>query len=244
VPPADAESNSSRPPTRGLGIGSGFVTDFATDSPLTVVAFGGLTNEGEEPVFEFFRFLNDFDVRKVFLRDDEQAWYQLGARGMGSTLDEVQTALLDLLGPVGCRHAVFTGGSMGGYAAMYFGARLGAGEVQAFAPQTFLDRLRRRYYKDFRWQRAINHMKAGLNGRPSHLDLRRPLRRAARHRAVPIHIHVADYGPDLIHAARVRRVPGVRVHRCPEISDHRIARALNEDGRLTTIFDDALARVS
>ncbi len=223
---------------------AGILTQFESNSTQTIVAFGGLTTEGEAPVFEFFHFLSGFDVRKVFLRDDQQAWYQLGAQGMGESIDEVQESLFDLLGPEGCRHAVFTGGSMGGYAAMFFGARLGAGEVQAFAPQTYLDRVRRRYYKDFRWQRAINHMRNELGRRRSYFDLRRPLARAAKRRQVPIHIHVANYEPDLVHAHRVGRVPGVSVHRSREITDHRIARALHEDGRLRTIFEDALARVS
>jgi hypothetical protein len=61
---------------------------------------------------------------------------------------------------------------------------------------------------------------------------------------VPIHIHVADFRPDLVHARRLTRVPGVHVHTNPEVTDHRIARALHDDGRLRRIFDDALDRVS
>ncbi len=220
------------------------VADLDVDTPQTVVAFGGLTHEGETPVFEFSRFFGEFDVRKVFVRDEQQAWYHLGAKGLGNSIDEVERGLFDLLGPDGCRHAVFTGGSMGGYAAMLFGARLGAGEVQAFAPQTYLDRARRRLHKDFRWQRSINQMRAQLGERERRFDLRPALRRAARRRPVPIHIHVADHGPDLVHARRVRRIPGVHIHRCPEVTDHRVARVLHEDGRLKRLFEDALDRVA
>src|SRR3954447_1515975 len=113
-------------------------TDFLIeggDRPgVTLVAFAGLKRPSRK--FEFFRLLSRYDVRCVFLSDHEQAWYQLGVRGIGDTSNSVAAFLRDVLGD-DCSNAVFTGASAGGYAALLFGAALGVAEVHAFAPQTF-----------------------------------------------------------------------------------------------------------
>jgi hypothetical protein len=222
--------------------GPGILVDFESSSPVTVVAFGGLTTDGADVRFEFFRFLSGLDVRRVFLRDHEQAWYQLGVHGVASTVDEVQAYLLDLLGEDGLRHAVFTGGSMGAYAAMLLGSRLGVAEVQAFAPQTFISRVLRRHYRDFRWQKQINNTWARIDRRHSYQDIKTELRRSSRRHAVPLHIHVGVEERDLHHVHRIRRIPGVDIHRYGEISDHNVAGALQDQGQLRPLFDDAVRR--
>jgi hypothetical protein len=222
------------------GDAPGMLLDLASSSPVTVVAFGGLNIDG--PRFEFFRFLSGFDVRRVFLRDHEQAWYQLGVRGVADTVDGVQARLREVLGEEGLRHAVFTGGSMGGYAAMLLGARLGVGEVHAFSPQTFISRVLRHHYKDFRWQKQVNHTWAGIDRRRAYQDIKPALRRAARRRVVPVHIHVGAMERDLHHATRMRRIPGVEIHRYDEITNHNVAGELHDAGRLRPLFDEAVSR--
>jgi hypothetical protein len=222
----------------------GVLIDATSSSPLTVVAFGGLTEQGVAPVFEFFRFLSGFDVRRVFVRDHFQAWYQLGVRDAGDSIDAVQAHLLDVLGEETLPRAIFTGGSAGGYAAMFFGARLGVGEVHAFAPQTFLTRRHRRYYRDFRWQKQVNNMWAQAGSRTTYYDLRPAVRRANRRHPVPLHVHLGRYELDMHHARRMRRTPGVTLHVYDDIADHRVARTLNADGRLGRIFEEALERIA
>ena len=224
--------------------GPGLYLDLDRPSRVTVVAFGGLVSEGQVIPFEFFRFLSGLDVRRVFLRDHEQAWYQLGVRDVADSLDGVGAYLLEELGADGLRHAVFTGGSMGAYAAMLLGSRLGVAEVQAFAPQTFISRVLRRYYKDFRWQKQINATWARSDKRSSYQDIKPALRRLGRTRATPLHVHVGTHRVDLHHVQRIRRVPGVKIHRYAEITDHNVAGALNATGQLRSIFDAAIARAS
>jgi hypothetical protein len=233
----------SQPVTDGHE-GPGILINLEPESPAIVVAFGGLTTENQVPTFEFFRFLSSFGTRYVLLRDHEQAWYQLGARNVAGTIDGIGEHLASLLTADELRHAVFTGGSMGGYAALLLGSRLGVGEVQAFAPQTFISRALRRYHKDFRWQKQINRTWASVGDRPTRYDIKRPLRRTQRAHAVPLHIHVGAMSTDLRHVQRIERVPGVHVHRYDEIPDHNVAGALQSSDRLRPLFDAAIARVA
>jgi hypothetical protein len=224
--------------------GPGILVNLEPASPADVVAFGGLTTDGEVPTFEFFRFLSSFGARYVLLRDHEQAWYQLGARGVADTIDGIGEHLASLLSPDELRHAVFTGGSMGGYIALLLGSRLRVGEVQAFAPQTFISRVLRHYHKDFRWQKQINRTWASTGDRKTYFDIKRALRRTQRAHATPIHIHVGTMETDQRHVRRIARIPGVHVHTYEEVRDHNVAGALQDSDRLRPLFADAIARVS
>lgn len=223
--------------------GPGILVNLERGSPAIVVAFGGLTTDGQVPTFEFFRFLSSFGARYVLLRDHEQSWYQLGARGVADTIDGIGEHLASLLSPTELRHTVFTGGSMGGFAALLLGSRLQVGEVQAFAPQTFISRALRRFHKDFRWQKQINRTWATVASRPTYYDIKRPLRRTQRAHAVPLHIHVGTLETDLRHVRRIAQIPGVHVHTYDEVAHHNIAGALQSSDRLRPLFDDAIARV-
>lgn len=224
--------------------GPGILVNLGPPSPVTVVAFGGLTTDGHVPTFEFFRFLSSFGARYVLLRDHEQAWYQLGVRGVSDTIDGIGEHLAALLSPDELHHAVFTGGSMGGFLALLLGSRLQVGEVQAFAPQTFISRVLRRYHKDFRWQKQINRAWATAGARRTYYDIKRPLARSQRGHATPLHIHVGTMETDLRHVRRIERIPGVHIHHYEEVGDHNIAGALQSSDRLRPLFDDAIARVA
>jgi hypothetical protein len=221
---------------------SGVSTALDRGRGLTIVAFGGLTTEGEKPRFEFFRFLSDFDVDRVFLRDHEQAWYQLGVRDVGDDADAVAAYLRDLLG-TRASQAVFTGGSAGGYAAMLFGSMLGVAEVHAFAPQSFVSPWLRRLHRDHRWAKQVRRMHELGRTRRTYYDVRPSLRgaaRTARVAPVPIHVHIGHLPLDRTHAHRLRRVRGVEIHEYDQVVDHAVARHLNEAGRLHDIFSGAL----
>ncbi|HEX4490220.1 MAG TPA: hypothetical protein VH914_03355 [Acidimicrobiia bacterium] len=224
--------------------GPGILVNLEPASRATVVAFGGLTTDGEVPKFEFFRFLSTFGARYVLLRDHEQAWYHLGARDVADTIDGVGEHLASLLSPDELRHAVFTGGSMGGFVALLLGSRLQVGEVQAFAPQTFISRVLRRYHKDFRWQKQVNKTWASVGTRRTYYDIKGALRRTQRRHAVPLHIHVGTMATDQRHVQRIARIPGVHVHTYDEVADHNIAGALVDTDRLRPLFEASIARVN
>lgn len=214
--------------------GPGVLVNITSDAPV-VVAFGGLMEGTGVPKFEFFRFLTELDVNYVLLRDHEQVWYQLGVRDVADTAAGVADHLADILGVDGLARSIFTGGSMGGYAALLLGSRLDVGAVHAFSPQSFLSRRLRRYYKDFRWPENVARVQAV---RGAVLDLKRPLRRTR----APLHVHVGTDPRDQPHINRITGFDGVTVHRHDD-ARHNVARALHDAGQLRALFEQAIERV-
>ncbi len=105
------------------------------NSKVLVVTFGGLHHRFVMPMFEFYNILKPFNVKKLFVRDMYQCWYQRGISENGNITktcailrDEIQKANVDKV--------VFFGNSSGAYAALLFGRLLLVDEAHAFVPQT------------------------------------------------------------------------------------------------------------
>src|SRR4051794_31750462 len=93
------------------------------------------------PVFEFFSLLarEDPEVKRVFVRDLRQAWYQHGIEGIGADVPEAATRLRRLAADSGAERVVTIGASAGGFGAILFGALVEGGEGHAFSPPTVPD---------------------------------------------------------------------------------------------------------
>ena len=222
--------------------GPGMTVRLDRAHPVTVVAFGGGMGHGGQPPFEFFRFLSGLDINYVLLRDHQQAWYQLGVRGVADCLPGVGERLLALLGRDRLSRSIFAGGSLGGYAALLLGSQLGAGEAQVFATQTFISRRLRRYYRDFRFPKQVDRTRRLASRANAYFDIKAPVRRAMRNGGVELHLHVGTHRLDLCHARRMIGIPHLTVHQYDEIPSHRVAVALQNDGRLANVFAAAIAR--
>ena len=111
----------------------------AGDSGALLLAFGGMVGRIGIPPFEFFSLAGSIPVKRLFVRDLRQAWYHLGVPDHGATLAQVAESLCRLIAPHEVERLVVAGTSAGGYAALVFGAMLGADSVVCFAPQTVLD---------------------------------------------------------------------------------------------------------
>jgi pimeloyl-ACP methyl ester carboxylesterase len=110
-------------------------------SDTTIVCFAGLAlGFVGLPSYEFRKALGAADGRfnLIFIRDIRRLWYHLAPDGTPTGLDfyteQIQTAITQLQ----TRRLITVGVSAGGYAALYFGWRLGADQVVAFSPQTDL----------------------------------------------------------------------------------------------------------
>jgi hypothetical protein len=210
---------------------------FVAESPggvCTLIAFGGIRGGLGVPPYEFFRVTEGLDVRRVFVRDLDQVWYQRGIRGLGDTPESAAEALRAEIGP----HPVVTvGNSAGGFGAIWFGAMLGAVEAHAFAPQTAIDRWHRLRWADLRWMAEMRAVRR-LHPEPERLDLRRFL--SARPSAMRIHLHVsASHGRDMRHARHLEGLPGVAIERHPS-GGHRLVTDLRDAGDLATILRSAI----
>jgi hypothetical protein len=137
---------------------NGMICDLDAESPILVVAFGGIARQfGGIAAFELLRSLDRFAVKKAFLRDHAQAWYHRGVQGVGDDIESVADRLDQLTREV--ERTVMIGGSAGGYAALLFGALVETdATVHAFSPQTFISPELRARYRDGRWPAEIEAM--------------------------------------------------------------------------------------
>lgn len=127
--------------------------------------------------------------------------------------------------------------SAGGYAALLFGYLIGADEVLAFGPQTYISPELRERYGEHRWRAHIDYLPplGGMDMRYADLAtvLRRP-RAGTRY-----HLHYS-HRRDRHHVEHLAAaVPNVVEHFHGEIK-HNTARALRDRGRLRGVLQDAL----
>lgn len=87
--------------------------------------------------FTFFKSTEGMRPDRLHIRDPEgNAWYQNGLR-KHECLDDIEARIQEVA--KGYREIWMIGSSMGGYAALYFGARVKAQRVLAIAPQILVD---------------------------------------------------------------------------------------------------------
>jgi hypothetical protein len=218
--------------------GSPVARDYSTSSDVLVVSFSGLRRSpGEMPGFSLRKVLAALPVSRLYLRDLDKAWFLRGLRGLTRNVDETVAFLRNEATVAGARRTVLIGYSLGGFAALLYGALLGADEVHALSPQTFISFWRRWRAGDHRWQRYVLPLHFGSTRR--YHDLRPHLSRCPSQ--TQLHVHVArDSRLDVLHAAHVRDLPQIITHEHSQGS-HRLVTELRDSGELKTILARAVA---
>lgn len=117
------------------------------DAHALVVSFSAAHAPDEPPRYNGQRILRDFDCPRLYLLDDQgpreplprPCWY-LGTDRVFDVADSVLEVLERIAGELHLprRRVVTCGASKGGWAALYFGARFGAGHAIAGEPGTML----------------------------------------------------------------------------------------------------------
>ena len=227
------EKSSPKPPDDGHPIRR----DYAAASDVLLVVFSGLKkNPRAMPGFSFKKITDDLPAKKLFLRDLDRAWFLKGLRGVTRNVEETVAFLRAEMAATGARRTVLTGYSLGGFAALLYGALLGADEVQAISPQTFITFWRRLRCGDHRWRRYIWRLHFS-NPRRFH-DLKPILQQAS---GTQFHVHYArDSRCDPSHAEHLRGLNGVTLHEYAE-GGHRLITALHDNGELRQLLADAVA---
>ena len=215
----------------------GLVVDRDADAAVALVAFGGISGGLAMPPFEFFTLAKGIPATKIFIRDLDQAWYQRGVRGLGSSITAATDGLRSLLAEVGADRVVGFGNSAGGFGAILFGHLVGFDEVHAFAPQTFIDRARRIRYRDRRWPQPIHDLRAHPPAEQVY-DVQ-PLCLGPSGPAVHVYV-AADTRLDEVHAERLRSGERVVMHHY-ESGGHGVIRELRDSNELDRIIRTALA---
>jgi hypothetical protein len=216
--------------------GSPVSRDYSAGSGVLLVSFSGLKqNANALPGFSLRGTLKGLAVDKLYLRDIDRAWFLRGLRGITRNVEETAAFLRSEAQSVGARRIVLTGYSLGGFAALLFGALIRADEVHALSPQTFITFWRRLRVGDRRWHRHVLRMHF-RNTRRYH-DLRPWLESLDR----SMHVHFArDSRLDAIHAAHIRDLPKIVTHEYPT-GAHRLVTELRESGALRAILERAVS---
>ena len=213
-----------------------FVREGCPGSKAMLIAFGGIQLGLGMPPFEFFRLAREVPAHKLFFRDPHQAWYHRGLPGVARRMAGIAEFVRQEIAASGATRVAMFGNSMGGYAALLFGALAGGGEVHAFAPQTFLSPWLRLRCGDSRWRRHIRAAWLSADGF-RHLDLRPVLRRAAQ---TQFHVYYSSENRlDARHARHLEGLANVSLHDLPE-GGHQVVKLLRDNGTLPQIIRRAL----
>lgn len=101
-----------------------------------VIAFA---DAGQKPgAHAQYKRVQRLDCGKIFLNAPADSWYLDGIPGLGSSLPDAATALVRIIEELEPSWVVTVGASMGGYAAIAFGALIRADRILAFSPEALL----------------------------------------------------------------------------------------------------------
>ena len=68
---------------------SSIITDYSHESNVILIMFGGIQGGLGIPLFEFYQLVAKLHVKKIFIRDLNQTWYQMGLKGIMDNLESV-----------------------------------------------------------------------------------------------------------------------------------------------------------
>jgi pimeloyl-ACP methyl ester carboxylesterase len=207
----------------------------AENSNKLFILFGGKNNGFGIPPFEFANSLKILNYHKIFLRDFRQNWYHSGLAGLTSDIPETVTLLTERIREINPHETTLIGNSMGGFAAILFAKLIGGNcRAVAFAPQTFINPIKRFRLKDKRWNREI--IKTYYNSllRKKYYDLSKfdpsgddwsaRIFVSSRHRL------------DRLHAINIAHLPQVAIQEF-DYDSHRLVKKLRDEGKLAGIID-------
>ncbi len=209
------------------------VLDISRKNKPLIIAFGGIAGQLMLPPYEFFNITKDIHVNKIFLRDLKQLWYHAGLPGLTDSVVSTANYLKDRIAESEAGKVVVFGTSMGGYAALLFGILIGADEVHAFAPNTFLDDSR-----SLRSKKQSNNLHQTYGSH--YFDIRTIARKHNRSTRLHLYFDVLDR-KDRKHALHMLRVKYTKYHMFFR-GGHCLIRKMKEKGLLRSIIMDALSK--
>lgn len=210
--------------------------DFTSDSEVLFVCFSGMGLGGMVPPFEFAGMLREVDVKKIFVRDLDNYSFHTGLQGLTNGVDETGALLKEIVASSGASKVVSIGNCQGGLGAIMFGGLMGADEVIAFAPLTFLDRANKEHFQETRWPEAFErfYQLEGIN--EDYFDLLNvPQIDEPR-----IYVYYdANYRLDRNHCERLKVLPNANFFTF-EGGEHNLVKNLKKNGELSRILEEAV----
>ena len=213
----------------------GYLAEF-TGSENLLVSFAGAHLGQGMPIFEFFNSLSYLKIDKVFFRDFSEIFYQNGVDDEINTPDKIVEFVTDAIAKNNYKKVCVIGNCMGGYASLVFGPLINADVIISFSPPTFLDRINRLKYRDFRWKPQIPNLYAFKKKRKEFFDLKKHLKRVGDYKT-EIHVYYSKHETlDAINAERLAGSRNVQLHPSEE-KGHNIIKVFRDNGELKKLLD-------
>lgn len=179
----------------------------------------------------------------ILVRDVANFWYQHGVTGLGPDVHTAAVTLRDMIARLKPSAVGTVGQSMGGYAAVLFGALLNVGQVLAFGALSYLRSDWARRDDDTRW---LAVMEALDRHPPAHRYDDLPALLASRVKASALQL-VYGTGPeasgppnrDLLHAVRYAELPNAQVETIAQ-APHAVVEWLIQQGRIDAYMRERL----
>lgn len=227
----------------------GYYVDAPHEGVPLVITFG-FADWTALPRFDFIGRLRKLmaatgqPLNLIAVRDTANFWYQHGVTGLGRDVDEVAASLRGLITDLRPASIHMVGQSMGGYAAILFGALLGVDQVLAFGPLSYLRDDWARRDGDARW---IGVMESLRRHPPARIYDDLPALLTTR--PVPVRIILGtgaeadgSVNSDAIHARRFSGLAGVTI-KCEEHAPHAVVQWLIDTAQLDDLLRQWLSSV-
>lgn len=193
-----------------------------------VFAFGGMASHLQMPPAEFGRTFANRRADVIFYKDFQQCWYQQGLLGLTNDVPTTAQYIRDTVAAHGWRQVTTIGTSAGGYAAILFGALVGAARVVAFSPQTLVGRQAIRRFA------STDSREAEIDLQGRYLDLAKVLDETGFTGLIDVYFGLQNK-MDVLAAEWLQRFPNVTLHGV-DTATHNSAQKLREEGRFGEAF--------
>jgi len=193
-----------------------------------VLAFGGMASRLQMPPAEFGRTFADRQCDLIFYKDLQQCWYQRGLLGLSDDVPSTAAYIKRTVAEHGWKNVYTVGTSAGGYAAILFGALIGAARIVTFSPQTLIGK------KVFRRFASTDSRQEDIDLRARYLDTAKMLEETEY--AGQIDVFYGTGNPmDVLAAEWLQRFPCVTLHPV-DTKSHNSAQKVRDDGRFGEVF--------
>jgi len=175
--------------------------------------------------FNFWKDGNKLPCHRMFINNGHNEWYQNGVPGLGSSVEQTVNSIKRWIARLGVEEVYTCGGSMGGYAAILYGALLDA-SILAFAAETTLG---------IQGSRSMSHIRPGT--KLLHPQLGNLIARSAK----PVFLYVGEMDPvDVYCASKLKPSQNLKVTTLRGV-DHGPPRYLRDKGLLPTYLDSFIS---
>jgi pimeloyl-ACP methyl ester carboxylesterase len=219
--------------------------DFQEEGAPLVITFG-FYSANEPPSFGYYGRLKKLEmlsgqkINKILVRDKKYKWYHYGIEGFGDDVMEVTKKLNDIIEKLSPSKIFTMGQSMGGYAAILYGALLQVDKIIAFGALSCFQSQKLELIRDYRWMSLVKEVEKSppkvfandlvelLKNNPVDADI--------FYGIFPGHVdRTMAVNPDAVHMMQFYGLSQVNIY-----SFHEAEHAVSEYLRRTGVLDDML----